>query len=166
MKADGADRQVSIEWGQRTDHSIKYRVLVDPPLQAGQELNYTRRFRYPTNRFPLTRKDLAKRANQPGFPDIYRPASYGDCFDISAEIKELTIAFHFPPNVRVRNARQLVVETDTRTDTRTENKKQTEDCQQCVRSFQDDESMETILEMKVRDPLMNHSYYLLYEPQD
>ena len=162
LKASGVSREATIEWGQRTDHSIKYRVQVDLPLEAGDEFSYSRRFRLPVSRFPLTRRELSQRSRQPGYPEPFRPISYGDCFDVTAEIKELTLALHFPANVRVKNARALVVETDTRT----ENKSQTEKCQTRVKCFQDDETMDSVLELKVQDPLMNHSYYILYEPQD
>ncbi len=163
IRASGVARNATIEWGPRTDHSLKYVVRIEPDLQTGEEVSYSRRFRFPKNRFPLTRAELARRAARPGFPERFPPAMYGDCYDVYAEIKELTLAMHFPGNVRIKPPRALVVESEGK---RIENKLQTEKCRDRVRCYQDEDSLDTVVELKVDAPLMGHSYYILYEPVD
>jgi len=163
LKADGVSRDATIQWGECTDFSRKYLVLVDPPLHAGEELVYTRRFRFPNSRFPLTRQDLAERAKQPGFPEFFGSSNYGDRFFVGAKIEELTVAFHFPPNVRVRSYKPLVVVVQAGA-AATENKAETEACQRLVRKIQNAETMETTVSLTVENPLPNNHYYLLYEP--
>jgi hypothetical protein len=119
------------------------------------------------NFFPLTGAELSQIASEEGFPDAYRVDGrpyYGRVWDVRYEMESIQVAIHFPRRVSIRSKRALAVELMSETI----NKLETERCNssECLSVDEAADSGERIFCLRVRRPLMNHQYILLYEPND
>lgn len=149
-----------------TERVIPYFVNVDPPLAPGERLGYRREFTL-NNFFPLSLSELAKLAGEEGFPEAYKvdgKAYYGRVWDVLYEMESIQVAIHFPRKVTIRSKRAAAFALPSRT----LNALETERCSSndCLSLDEAADSGERILCLKVRRPLMNHQYVLLYEPND
>lgn len=147
-----------------TPRCLGYSVTIDPPLLPGEKLGYRREFEM-KNFLPLTSAEVRERAAEPGFPSTYfidgRPC-YGDAYDVRYDMERITLAMHFPRRIRLRARRVVVVDILSKA----ENRKETERCNssECLTLVEAVDSPDTIVSLDVPNPLMNHSYILLYEP--
>lgn len=149
---------------QPTNHSQPYYVVIDPPLPAGGRIGYRRLFIL-ENFFPLSSSDLRARAEESGFPTLFRQDSstfYGQTFDVHGEMEQLTVSYCFPSNVRIRSWRAVVVVTNSG-EIHAQESTRVDSPESLTKTVQAD-SGDTIIELTVRRPLMGHSYVLLYEP--
>ena len=153
-------QQVAMKFGNCTAHSIEYFIIITPDIEPGQELGYWRTFQLPI-RFPLTRLEAkVRRDNIKNFPNNCGPNSYGDSYPVTNEIDNFTFALHFPRSVRLTRYCAFVLHCETQQ----ENKDETERCKSVIRLLEEPDMEDRILEIKVHRPLINHAYYLLYEP--
>lgn len=161
LKRKGPDAaQLSIRFGPHTPHEIEYFVEVKPSLEPGQELGYWRSFLVP-NTYPLTRADIAERAGRTGYPTWFPPNTYGNSWDVVYDIETISQTIYFPREFPIANYGVRVLHYKTREENLTE----TERCKPFVQPRDNPEDPEIALEMNVPYPLMNHSYFLLYEPK-
>lgn len=140
--------------------------MLIPPLAPGERLGYRREFTL-NNFFPLSLSELAKLAGEEGFPEAYKvdgKAYYGRVWDVLYEMESIQVAIHFPRKVTIRSKRAAAFALPSRT----LNALETERCSSndCLSLDEAADSGERILCLKVRRPLMNHQYVLLYEPND
>ncbi|HUT37416.1 MAG TPA: hypothetical protein VNE39_28300 [Planctomycetota bacterium] len=160
----GDTHRVSLQLAERTARELWYFVNVDPPLMPGEKLGYRRSFDL-RNYYPLTQAELAERARQPGFPDVYKVAHrlyYGYVFDVHAELDSLELAFHFPRKVQVLSYRAIALLHGTRQ----VNDVETDRCSLAnhLGLAEAADASERVLSLKLPRPLNSHSYVLLYEP--
>lgn len=153
--------QIQLRFGHRTRERQEYFIDVIPELKPNQELGYWRQFRLP-NHFPLSRAELRNRAKLPGFRPDYGSTVYGDHWDVLYDIDSITTAVHFPWSTRIASRGVRVFHYVTRE----ENPEEVERCAEFVRLRDSRATSERVLELTVPKPLINHSYYLLYEPLD
>lgn len=158
----GSDvHRVELRIDETEANRIDYFIEVTPALRQGEVFWYRRSF-IVNNRFPLNQAEIAARSAQPGYPRIYGKHFYGDAYDVIYDMDSITAAIHFPRSVRIRNSQVLVVQHKTRQENATE----IERCQEMLVLKEDVMNPERILELNVTRPLINHSYYLLYEPEE
>lgn len=62
---------MALEFEQGTDREIPYFVTMDPPLLPGERFGYRHEFTV-NNFFPLSRSELARMADEEGFPEQYK----------------------------------------------------------------------------------------------
>lgn len=151
--------KVIIKFGDCTNQRIEYFIIIEPELEPGQTLGYWRSFQIP-NTLPLTRSQVSDRSNNKDIPKNLGQNSYGDCWLVTNESDDFTYAFHFPRDVKLKNYGACVWHNDTKQ----ENIDETERCRPLVEFKEDPDMSEQILELTVQKPLINHAYFLLYEP--
>jgi hypothetical protein len=149
----------TIKFGDCTTNQIEYFVILDPELEAGQSFGYWRSFQIP-NTLPLTRSQIAIRSKNTDIPKKLGDYSYGDCWLVTTELDSFTLAFHFPRNISIKKYGACVWHNDTKQ----ENVDETERCKALVEFQNSPDMSEQILELTVQKPLVNHAYFLLYEP--
>jgi hypothetical protein len=153
--------KICLRFGRRTDYDIEYIVEVSPSLEPGQELGYWRSFELP-NILPLTRSEIAARSQNPEFPKEYGAHRYGLAWEVISDIEMMTVSVHFPREVALASHDVLVLHSETYE----QNKKETERCRPFLRLKEELEGSERVLEMAIPQPLLLHSYHLVYEPRD
>lgn len=160
----GDPHEIVIEPGATSANKFEYMVHLKPPLRPGEKFGYRRSFEV-NNRFPLTRADIERRSRLEGFPKTnFGDRFYGDSIDVLSEMELFTIAFHFPRRIKLANWKAIALEYSSRI----LNKAETEraNSKDNMRLKEDPGDPERVLELVVIRPLINHSYYLLYEPAD
>jgi hypothetical protein len=150
---------------ESTPEKLEHFVKITPPLMPGERLGYLRELSL-RNYFPLTADELRAASEVEGFPSAYRIEGrlyYGEVYDVVYELDEFVLAIHFHRRIGVRSHRVLVMEATSKFPSASETKR----CSAAdVLSFLDlPGSTERILQLRVRRPMMNHRYALLYEPE-
>jgi hypothetical protein len=161
---ESSRHRATLEFEQGTDREIPYFVTVDPPLLPGERFGYRREFTV-NNFFPLKRPELARMADEEGFPEQYKVDGkiyYGRVWDVFYEMESILLSIHFPRKTTIRSKRALAYSIASRT----VNTVETERCNsaECLNIEESPDIGERIVSLRVRRPLMNHQYVLLYEP--
>lgn len=161
-----AQHSAGLRFGETKANAIEYYVTATPPLLPGERFGYSREFEV-ENYWPLSRAALKARAEQVGFPELYRHDEhtyYGDAYDVVFELDELRIAFHFPRRIRVRRVRAVAATYLGRRI----NVEETERCNssECLTLQELPEEGERLISLVIRRPLINHTYLLLFAPED
>jgi hypothetical protein len=161
---ESSRHRAALEFEQGTDREIPYFVTVDPPLLPGERFGYRREFTV-NNFFPLSRSELARMADEEGFPEQYKVDGriyYGRVWDVLYEMESILLSIHFPRRRTIRSKRALAYSIASRT----VNALETERCNsaECLSIEESPDIGERIISLRVRRPLMNHQYVLLYEP--
>ena len=167
MRSKGHWIQTGTAWhwsSSGTDREIPYFVTVDPPLLPGERFGYRRDFTV-NNFFPLNRPELARMADEEGFPEQYKVDGriyYGRLRDVLSEMESILLSIHFPRKTTIRSKRASAYSIASRT----VNTLETEQCNsaECLSIEEGPDIGERIISLCVRRPLMNHQYVLLYEP--
>jgi hypothetical protein len=142
-------------------HEFNYFVRVKPPLEAGEEFGYRTRFIVP-NFFPVTGSELMTRSKQEGFTQLFPHGFYGDCYTVRSDLNYLILALHISRQVKLNDHKLLVLHAASGEKNETEIKR----CNQFLRIRDERDSFDRAIEITIPGPLMNHSYFLLYEPKD
>jgi hypothetical protein len=157
----------SIELLTATDLSQPYLVRVDPPLSPGEQSGYRRRFKF-ANYFPLTRAALSRLAESADFPAIFRQDEktyFGQWFDVVYELEAIAVTYRFAADLRISSDVQIVAAV---TNTKEENEGETARVKaaDCLTVGEDEETGDTLVRMDLRNPVIGHSYALLYRPSE
>jgi hypothetical protein len=86
---------ISIELTKNDESEVAYRINFDPPLLAGDTVQYRHNSSHP-NIFPLTSTEVRQRAQLPQSPPYMKEGLIGNTFDVTRPIKELILEVEAP----------------------------------------------------------------------
>lgn len=163
---NGEPREIELVPLKQTEREFEYNIRLKKPLSSGEVLSYYRKF-YFKNHLPLTRAEMDERSVLTGYPKIFKKFGayyYGDVWDVLYEMENISLGYEFPLSVKVGNIKACVIEFLSRA----ENKQESARCNNPnYLSVKDDlENNRRDIRLTVPKPIINHSYMLLYEPEE